>query len=81
MTINKLISSQSNSERNVLEEVAQGVVSVPSVEEEEEEEGEEEGEEEAEEEKDVGASKQPPPSPQQDDDDVSRGEGVKEGGG
>ena len=77
MTINKLISSQSNSERNVLEEVAQGVVSVPSVEEEEEEEGEEE----AEEEKDVGASKQPPPSPQQDDDDVSRGEGVKEGGG
>ena len=68
------IFSQGNSERNVLEELAQGVVGVPSV---EEEEGEEEGEEE-EDSRNQGTSEQQPP--QQCDDDVSRAVVVEERG-
>ena len=64
------IFSQGNSERNVLEELAQGVVGVPSV---EEEEGEEE-----EDSRNQGTSEQQPP--QQCDDDVSRAVVVEERG-
>lgn len=67
------IFSQGNSERNVLEELAQGVVGVPSVEEEEGEEGEEE-----EDSRNQGTSEQQPP--QQCDDDVSRTAVVEEKG-
>jgi len=61
------IFSQGNSERNVLEELAQGVVGVPSV---EEEEGEEEEGEEEEDSRNQGTSEQQPPQ-QCDDDDLN----------